>query len=179
MPFPREGAPPERKCQLGSGSNQRDQAAFGFVQYQTHRALITVFWWKYLSLVENLNFTSRDVHLGLHLARAAQSWSLARAPGHTRAAGWLVSCKGGREMMISAPSLDEIGLYLHGRSPRQRGPVARCARGSPPFSSHASVAQTATWPSTQGPASALRFNYCKLRSQRRELMRRRQTIRRR
>ena len=35
----------------------------------------------------------------------------------------------------------------------------RCARGSPPFSSHASVAQTATRSSTQGPASALRFNY--------------------
>ena len=33
------------------------------------------------------------------------------------------------------------------------------ATGSPPCSSHASVAHTATRPSSQGPASALRFNY--------------------
>ena len=33
------------------------------------------------------------------------------------------------------------------------------ATGSPPSSSHASVAHTATRPSSQGPASALRFNY--------------------
>ena len=35
----------------------------------------------------------------------------------------------------------------------------RCARGRLPFSSHASVARTATRTSSQGPASALRFNY--------------------
>ena len=33
------------------------------------------------------------------------------------------------------------------------------ATGSPPCSSHASVAHTATRPSSQGPASALRFTY--------------------
>ena len=33
------------------------------------------------------------------------------------------------------------------------------ATGSPPFSSHASVAHTATRPSSQGPTSALRLNY--------------------
>ena len=36
----------------------------------------------------------------------------------------------------------------------------RCAREPLSFSSHASVARTATRPSSQGPASALRSNYC-------------------
>ena len=40
----------------------------------------------------------------------------------------------------------------------------RYARGRLPSSSHASVAQTATRPSSQGPASALRFNYYKCSS---------------
>ena len=35
----------------------------------------------------------------------------------------------------------------------------RCARGWLPFPSYARVAQTATRTSSQGPASALRFNY--------------------
>ena len=51
------------------------------------------------------------------------------------------------------------GAREHWASTPATGP--RCARGWPPFSSHASVARTATRSSTQGPASALRFNYCK------------------
>ena len=60
----------------------------------------------------NSDEPKKDVTPPFHLARAAQSWSLARACGHPRAGGWLGSCKGDREMAGSSPSLDEIGLLL-------------------------------------------------------------------
>ena len=37
FPRPRQGGPPEKKYQMGSGLNQRDRGACGFVRFQTNR----------------------------------------------------------------------------------------------------------------------------------------------
>ena len=45
-PFPRQGGPPEKKCHLESGLNQRDRATAGFVRVYTHRKPGKIFYWR-------------------------------------------------------------------------------------------------------------------------------------
>ena len=45
-PFPRQGGPPEEKCQLESGLNQRDRATAGFVRVYTRRKPGKIFYWR-------------------------------------------------------------------------------------------------------------------------------------
>ena len=108
--------------------------------------------------------TARE-HAALHAARTARTRIVPRRKQRRRPPGTRHHARTTThddEKMLRAHTGTKPETPVDGGSENWGAAPAtrpRCARGRLPSSSHASVARTATRSSSQGPASALRFNY--------------------